>query len=60
MCVYYKWCVDHLSLASDVVLGDKDKHWDCNVDKIGKDVLQCHKDSDADVVEKELSNDHVQ
>ena len=52
-------CVDHLSLASDVVLGGKDKHWDCNVDEIGKDVLQSHKDGDADVVEEKFSNDHV-
>ena len=59
MCLVLVVCVDYLSLASDVVLRGKDKYWDCNVDEIGKDVLQRHKDSDADVVEEELSNDHV-
>ena len=40
-------------------MGDDDKKRNCNVGKVWKDVLQEDKGSDADLVEQELRDNHV-
>ena len=49
----------HHGLAPDVLLGDDDQNWNCNVGKVGQDMLEEDKGSNADVVEQELGGNHV-